>query len=189
LPNLSGSGGGGIYHFDGESWIAEVSGGVAELSGVWGTSEDDVFAVGNGGTILHRDSAGWEPMPSGTTLELNAVWGTRPDDVFAVGGVDGGPGYVILHYDGSSWSSMAADDSRRSVLLDVWGTSGSNVYAVGAYRDAAEQSHAIVLHFDGVAWEEVPVGIDEFLWSTWSGAPDDYYVAGPDDTLVHTTPG
>ena len=32
------------------------------LSGIWGSSTEDVFAVGLDGTILHYDGKAWSPM-------------------------------------------------------------------------------------------------------------------------------
>ena len=53
--------------------------------------------------------AGWTSMTSGTTEELNGVWGSSGSDVFAVG-YDG----LILHYNGSSWTSMTSVPSGVS---------------------------------------------------------------------------
>ena len=50
--------------------------------------------------------------------------GVPASDVFAVG--DGG---TILHYNGSTWSSMTS--GTTNYLRGVWGSSGSDVFAVG----------------------------------------------------------
>ncbi len=39
------------------------------LSGVWGSSSSDVFAVGAGNTILHYDGREWSPMTGWPTSE------------------------------------------------------------------------------------------------------------------------
>jgi hypothetical protein len=46
---------GTILHYDGAVWSQMDSGTSEHLTGVWGASERDVFAVGVGGTILHYD--------------------------------------------------------------------------------------------------------------------------------------
>ena len=63
------------------------------LSGVWGSSGSDVFAVGVGGTILHYNGGVWTTMTSGVTNSLFGVWGSSGSDVFAVG-----TGGTILHF-------------------------------------------------------------------------------------------
>jgi hypothetical protein len=42
-----------IAHFDGSSWSTMPTAAAANLTGVWGSSTSDVFAVGYSGTILH----------------------------------------------------------------------------------------------------------------------------------------
>lgn len=63
------------------------------LQDVWGSSGNDVFAVGDNGTILHYDGTQWRQMNSGTSETLYDVWGVSGSDVFAVG-----TGGTILHY-------------------------------------------------------------------------------------------
>lgn len=62
-------------------------------------------------------------MTTGTTKNLRAIWGSG-SSVFAVGA-----GGTILHYDGTSWSAQTF--SVPISLNGVWGTSSSNVFAVG----------------------------------------------------------
>ncbi|MBF0497110.1 MAG: hypothetical protein HQK58_11145, partial [Deltaproteobacteria bacterium] len=65
----------------------------SSLSGIWGSSGTDIFAVGTSGTIMHYDGNLWTAMTSNTTKTLLSVWGSSSTDVFAVG-EDG----VIMHY-------------------------------------------------------------------------------------------
>ena len=60
----------GVFSAD---WISMTSGTTADLSGVWGSSGEDVFAVGAFGTILHYDGTAWSLMDSGTTEGLYGV--------------------------------------------------------------------------------------------------------------------
>ena len=49
-----------------------------DLWRVWGSGENDVFAVGQNGTIVHYDGVSWDSMTTGTTALLLGV-------AFAVG--------------------------------------------------------------------------------------------------------
>jgi hypothetical protein len=104
----------------------QISGGIWESAhGVWGSSAEDVFAVGDQAAILHYDGVPWNPMQSPATWSLYGVWGSSPEDVLAVG--EGG---TILHYDGVIWEEKA--NSRMDWGFEgVWGSSAENVFAVG----------------------------------------------------------
>ena len=136
---------GTILHYDGSTWSAVSSGTTQQLNGVWGTSASDVFAVGVQGVILHYDGSTWSTMASFATCgcwdDLHAphgyedmsgclfgVWGSAWNDVYAVGWKDG-TGGIILHYDGSIWSTSFGIENV--ILRDVWGGSSSDVLAVG----------------------------------------------------------
>jgi hypothetical protein len=176
--------GGRILHYDGEQWVTEASGTGTELKAVWGSAPDNVFVVGDGGTILNRSGDAWALMESGTSVDLNGVWGSGPNDVYAVGGSELDPGHVILHYDGSGWSTVHMGDTRRSTLIGVSGRSASDICAVGAFRDADDTPHALIFPFDGSAWQEVAVDAEVFLWDIWPAGAGAYIVVGPDDTLA-----
>ena len=94
------------------------------LSGVWGTAENDVYAVGADGFTLHYNGSAWSRMTSETTENLYSVWGNGSNDIYAVG-VSG----TVLHYDGSSWNSMNSGTS--AILWQVLATP-FDVFAVGS---------------------------------------------------------
>jgi hypothetical protein len=178
---------GAIEQFDGAQWISASSGSSATLRGVWGSGPDQVFAVGDGGIILRRNAGVWSPMDSGTTVDLCRLWGAGADDVYAVGGSELAPGHVIVHYDGTAWSVVDRGDSRKSTLLGLWGSSSSNILSAGAYRDAEDTPHAELHQFNGRSWTELPISVEQFIWSMWCSVPGDCHLVGPGDTLIHMT--
>lgn len=63
---------------------------ISDLRAIWGSSKNDVFAVGFNGTILHYDGSNWSRMwlggpGNGFMIDLKGVWGSSGSDVFAVG--------------------------------------------------------------------------------------------------------
>lgn len=90
-----------------------------DLRAVWGSSKNDVFAVGNAGVIQHYDGTAWTTMDSGMSDdEFFGVWGTGPDNVYAVTRY----GSAILHYDGNPDNPTTcpfeeAVDSRQDLVL------------------------------------------------------------------------
>jgi len=99
-----GSGGSGIFHFDGASFKGYAVPDNLPVAGIWGRSPVDVWAVGDAGLVMHWTGA-WEQMALGLAggLNLNAVAGNNAGEVWAVG--DGG---IILYYDGRKWQRSAS---------------------------------------------------------------------------------
>lgn len=128
---------------DSLAWTAIDSQSNVTLESVWGSSANDVWAVGAVGTIRHITSTDvrWQKVASPTNQTLHSVWGSGPDDVWAVG--DAG---TILHWNGTSFdianefTSAQFPIGQKPDLRAVWGSGPNDVWIAG------EQ---ILLHFTG----------------------------------------
>jgi hypothetical protein len=161
----------GVIH--GLKWTFDLGGGgLAPFSGVWGSSEHDVFAVGTSqlwdccATIMHYDGSAWRHMEIPGWAELFDVWGSSRSDVFAVG--ESG---TIAHFDGTTWTLMprATDNS----LYAIWGSSGHDVFAVG-YDN-------VILHYDGNSWSRMltPANLNGgWLVDVWGSSATDVFAVG-----------
>ena len=69
---------------------------------VWGTADDNIFAVGDNAVILHYDGKSWSPMSSPRDDYFTKVRGLGPDRVYAVG--DNG---AVIRYDGKQWTDLS----------------------------------------------------------------------------------
>jgi hypothetical protein len=151
-------------------WTLEkVESRLTSFTGVWGTSGEDVHAVGNRGMVIHFDGSRWTRAKSATRQHLIAVWAASRTAAFAVGR-DG----VILHFDGRGWEAAKSGTSKS--LLAVWGASPSDVFAVG--RDGT------ILHFDGRSWTRQPSGTSVDLTAVWGSSGSDVHAAGTRGTLL-----
>ena len=110
-----------------------ISGATQIFYGIWGSSANDIFAVGNEG-IFHYDGTIWSLIFSITNTTFLDIWGSSANNVFAVG-VRG----TVLRYDGNSWQTMSSGTTND--LYGIWGSSAADVFAAGAY--------GIILHYDG----------------------------------------
>ena len=135
--------------FAAAKWNTVYTGSTSLIS-IWGSSSNDIFAVGSG--ILHYDGSSWEEMDSGTTEYLMGVWGTSATNVYAVG--DNG---LILHYDGTEWTKTYVG---VDVLNSISGNSEDNIYAVGG--EGPYPSNAVILHYDGNSWTKIYQGSNAF---------------------------
>lgn len=163
-----------VQDFTSSAWSVE---GTAELlHGLWGSSQTDLWGVGEFGTILHRVGSVWQSVTnplSGTRVTVNGIWGSSPNDVWAVGNS------AILHWDGSAWTS--ANMPLGFDLLagnGVWGSSPNDVWAVGNVMDI--KSLVVVsgaIHWDGTTWSAGPTaGMD--VNAIWGSGPSDVWAVG-----------
>lgn len=126
----------------------------SSLHRIWGSSENDVWAVGPGGdldkTIYHYDGKRWSNDGISRGISPISIWGFSPNDVWL-----GGRGGKIWHYDGSKWSENFYNDDpvfRVSGFQDIWGEDNRNIWAVG-YLDSVDTRIGLIYHYDGTRWE------------------------------------
>src|SRR5438445_6990310 len=101
----------------------------------------------------------------------SAATGTSASDVWVVG--DAGP---ILHYNGTSWSSVSI--GTMHTLRSVWGTSASDVWAVGYFYNGVSYSGSI-FHYNGTSWSRIMGTISiPALNSIWGTSASDVWAVG-----------
>lgn len=55
------------------------------INKMWGSSSNDLYAVGNGGNIAHYNGTSWRKIESGTTVDLLDVWGSPDGTIWTCG--------------------------------------------------------------------------------------------------------
>ncbi|QQS36339.1 MAG: hypothetical protein IPM56_19215 [Ignavibacteriales bacterium] len=126
------------------------------LYDVWGTDENNVWAVGGlmiGGKFygaLHWNGIEWIPD---STVAGYAIYGFSPEDIWVVGG-------SVFHFNGTIWEDYT---NRDRVLHDnqnytsVWGTSSSNLYLGNEWGK--------IIHWDGskasVVYDQTSVALTD----------------------------
>jgi hypothetical protein len=115
----------------GSKWVRFPVGTTKTLYGVWGTSSNDVWVVGEQGTMLHWNGANWAATNPATALDLTGVSGSSATNVIAAGAAG-----TVLRWNGSSWTTEDAGvtrDFRTAAVGDsahawVAGSFGSMVF-------------------------------------------------------------
>jgi hypothetical protein len=69
-------------------------------------------------------------------------------------------------------------------LLAVWGTSASDVYAVGGPRGNTPFK-ALVMHFDGIQWKRLDAGNADTYWWVHGSSVTDVWMAGENGRITH----
>ena len=144
-----------VCHFDGVNW-AYLSQYNFYLDAVWGSSPNNVLAVGSDG-VYRSAGASWSKLGLGPTHaaeRYNDLWGASATNIFVVGSYSRlvGGHYVydgrIIRSDGKHWFTMPL--GQVDVLRGVWGSSGTNVFAVGG--------SGTILRYDGTWWVKMNSG-------------------------------
>lgn len=138
------------------------------LRGVWGMSDNDIWAVGDGGTVVHFDGKAWSPAKSGTAENLTGVYGVAQNDVWASSEKGS-----VLHWDGSSWTQ--ASHSAGLTLLSIWASGPKDVWAGGM---DGEGDAGIIYRWDGTKWTMQQIPGASSVWQVAGSGAHDVWMVG-----------
>ncbi|GAA2531829.1 hypothetical protein [Winogradskya humida] len=214
-------------HFDGTTWTevptpAVPDGFTYDLSAVDGAGVDDAWTVGTADELgqhdqllaWHYDGRSWSapagavpPIPDSSLADVDML--TR-DDGWAVGHYSTiatrGLRPLVLHYTDGKWSRVInpIGDAISADLTAVHALATDDVWAVGTQSRIGGKQDTIVLHYDGIRWQEIttpivnPVGESATLLAVAAISGKDVWAAGKscltlaDDSchavVLHLTP-
>lgn len=159
----------------GRTWHKELSPTTATLYGIWGSSDKDLWAVGEQvpavdgktpaqHTILHYSEGQWTRItsldPLLAAVNWNAVWGIE-EKVWLVG-----QGGSAVYHDEDGWHVSYPTSSRELDLASISGSARDDIWVVGgAYEkdglaDCSPGSAnyaSLALHWDGESWTRLPL--------------------------------
>lgn len=165
-----------LARWDGARWTIDAppagTPSVRILQGVWSDGPSNAWAVGGASTILRYNGTSWSVLsdvnkPVATSDNYNAVWGTG-SDVWVVGD------NTILHC--RAGTSCVTENVGGGILYGIWGTSATNVYAVGA--------GGRILRYNGTGWSAMNSPTAHALARVAGSGPGDIWAVG-DSVLIH----
>ena len=164
---------GAYIRYNGTSWTSLAVNGTEFQYGIWGADQDNLFITMAGGKVAKADAVTvrttWDENATGTTADLLAAWGTSASNVFIVG-----KSGTILHFDGSSFSTMPS--GVTSQLNAVWGSGGNDVWAAG--------SGGTVLHYDGNSWGQADIGASLTVHDVFGFSATDVFISMDRGTIL-----
>jgi len=166
-----------------------------QLSGVAGSSSNDVWAVGDedsagnpGGLIEHWNGSAWAASTgSGAGSGFGGVAAITSTNAWAVGSF--GLQTFVEHWNGASWSVVASPNGPGGdgYLAAVSAVSASNIWAVGA-----TSTSALIEHWNGTKWSvhsSPAITGTSFLSSVREISASDVWAVGAEESasFVETT--
>jgi len=135
-----------------------------DLRAIWGSSPQDVWAVGANTAMLHWDDSGngWTRVPA-TVSTYNDIWGSGPNDVYAVAQFG-----AVEHWNGSTWSRMTLPAAAE--LHGVFGFGPTAVWFVG--------DNGAAVRWNGTSATATTTGVSSRLTSIWGAASNDIWAVG-----------
>lgn len=152
----------------GVTWTEQASGVTVNLRGIWGSSANDVWAVGDGGVVIRWNGASWSTVAvAGVTENLHAIHGTGAAAVWAVGA-----NATILRWNGTVWAEQNAPNGVTDDLYGVWAAGNGTVMAVG------ERGRG--LRFNGTNWVNNATGAGNAvtMQAVWGTGANSVWAAG-----------
>jgi hypothetical protein len=179
--------GNGVLHWDGNQYnpvpLPSNVWGQDQINKIWGSSDNDLYIVGNSGSIAHYNGTTWQKIESGTQYPSTDVWGISNmgsvSKVIAVA-YPPGPGESTI-FSLISGSAIDTLDLPGERFGSIW-TYGMKTYAGGlktwvstnnnwkqaldnGYRIRGSQYNNIIgalinkiVHFNGTRWQNI-VGV------------------------------
>lgn len=140
------------------------------LLGVWGTANDDIWAVGDKGRVLRFDGRRWNVLQPGVNEYLAGVWASGPGDVWFTG-YNG----RVLRFDGKRWWLHPTGVSND--FNGIWGSGPKDVFTVG--------DRGVIFHFDGTCWTRQETGTEDLFFGVWGSGPKNVWAVGGRGNVAH----
>ena len=109
----------------------------------------------------------------------------NPDVMYAGCGYSGGTEIPLYKSTdgGSLWAaSYEQIPGAVTILMGVWGNSGTNVFTAGRY--GAFRPETPLFQFDGTSWTEMSSGVTEDLHDLWGTSGTNVYAIGTSGTIL-----
>ena len=149
------------------------------LSGIWGSAGDDIWAITDQGSLWRWQGASWSLEHTVAGAAFLDIDGSTADDVWVVGHASEQLDGIVVHWDGSTWST-ATPPFEVSNLRSVWVHSPQEVWAVGGV------SEGLAIRWDGSAWSALTLPPNtKSLLGVWGMHADDVWAVGNERTLLH----
>jgi hypothetical protein len=144
-----------------------------DISGIWGASAADLWAIGDGAIPIHRAGTTWthDTMSQASGNDMFAMHGSSATNIWAAGDT------YVTHWNGATWAPQNLNVGGFGIT-SVWVRDNMNIYITqgsGSYY---------ATHDGGVNWGGGATGLTS--GSAIFGFPGHLYVAGSSNKVAHS---
>ncbi|RMG01492.1 MAG: glucosyl transferase [Acidobacteria bacterium] len=167
------------------------------INKLWGSSSNDLYAVGNKGNIAHWDGRKWTKIESGTTLFLSDIWGVSSHELYATGNSRAFVRGVVLKGNGQTWQTMIVSESDDTTGLfrtrlygameGLWVDERGTLYTVGNFMFQHKHGRWDFMHsLPGNYFGGNPNYLHRgYLHDVHGNSSNDMFICGQINTLRH----
>jgi len=178
-----------VYYYDGSSWTLDGNITAAPVNlqaqDMWGRSASEVYVIGttNSGAdtgVYVADGTSPGPLswtPVGAIIPGfvgTGIWGPSSGSEIYICGTSGGSDR-IYHFTGGAWTAVCNDGSVS--LIDLWGTTSSNIWSVGYSGEA--------IHGGGSSWGAATSISSANMRGVWGESSGKFFSVGESGTIVY----
>jgi hypothetical protein len=172
---LGGTGRGSLFGWNGSSWSSIGNPG-AQIRDLTLSSATTGRAVGDAGFIYHRTGGSWSGLDTSMTGTVFwSAWSSGSTDYIV-----GTGGFTATAPPGSSAVNQLLPSPTTQALQAVWGTSNSDVWAVGV-------AGVLARYTGGSSFTSVASPTSNELVGIYGGGVNDYWAIGAGATLLRYT--
>jgi len=144
------------------------------LEGIWGTSIDNIYAVGPNQYLIHYDGKEWsggdvEAILKNNILTLNSI--TEMNKKLYAVGYDGN---IVYYDDNNLWKKINLNE--KIDLLDIWGDD-KEIFIVG--------SNGIILHYEESILKKMESNTTGDFRDISGNSKYDIYAVGDNNLILH----
>jgi len=121
----------------------------------------------------------WPPMCLALAFAASACGGSSDDGTPAATG-DSAPPTTASPTGDPIVAIAEGADLPAAALLSIWGTSASDIWAVGA----DDGTGPVLIHFDGTNWNRIDTGTSGDLWWVWGDGQGTLFLSGAGGRVV-----
>ena len=152
------------------------------ISGVGATATFRVVAWDANGDTITSPETTWSSLNQhvATIDESGTATAVGSGQVTIAAEVDAAVGYALLTVstpEVGTVTSWSIEHPAAWPLNGVWGTSSSDLFAVGMI--------GTILHYEGTEWSDMTSGTTQGLYAVWGTSSSDVYAVGTYGVILH----